>query len=157
MAIRRYVKAAWAEVPEEHVARLAELVETYKARYGDDRRVDCDLTGDEGHARSLRIKHLRCRFTGRSDRVPIHGPGAVYRRGGYACGRERQNLHLAVELSADSWRQVGADTALIRSREPRYSRMPMLIAADVVSKVSKSMPVSSCGPSLRNQVARAPT
>ena len=39
----------------------------------------------------------------------------------------------------------------------RYSRMPMLSAADVVSKVSKSMPVSSCGPSPRNQVARAPT
>lgn len=74
-AIRSYFKTVWAEVPPEHAPRLAELVETFEARYGQGSHVDCDLAGGESNARSLRIKRLRCRFRHEATVCRSMGPG----------------------------------------------------------------------------------
>lgn len=74
-AIRSYFKTVWAEVPPEHVPRLADLVETYEVRYGHGSHVDCELAGGEGNARSLRIKRLRCRFRHEAAVCRSIGPG----------------------------------------------------------------------------------
>ena len=74
-AIRSYFKTVWAEVPPEHVPRLADLVETYEVRYGHRSHVDCELAGGESNARSLRIKRLRCRFRHEATVCRSMGPG----------------------------------------------------------------------------------
>ena len=74
-AIRRYFKRAWAELPDDEAERIGDLVETYKLRYGHGSHVDCDMTGGEAGAWSLRIKKLRCRFRHEASVCRAYGPG----------------------------------------------------------------------------------
>ena len=74
-AIRRYFRRAWARLPEEQIERIGQLVETYKASYGHESHVDCDMTGGEASATSFRLKQLHCRFRHEASVCRSIGPG----------------------------------------------------------------------------------